>query len=218
MDLKKTIPLGIYGITASKYSNNQKNIDVVKIMLDGGIRIIQYREKHAWFSIKQMHRELEQIRILTRNYGALLIVNDFIDLALAVDADGIHIGQDDLPPLVARKLIGNHKILGISTHSPDQANNAIKAGADYIGIGPIFATNTKENVCPPVGLEYLQYAVKNVSIPFIAIGGIKEKNLRSVLESGAKRIALVTEIVGAKNIEKKIATINKILAEYIERN
>lgn len=208
----KNIPEGIYGITAEKFSKGRKNIDVVREMIKGGIKILQYREKNKYKSFKELYEECREIRKITYNEGITFIVNDFIDIAMMVDADGVHIGQDDFPIIEVRNLIGN-KIIGLSTHSPKQAELAIASGADYIGVGPIFSTQTKENVCNAVGLEYLDYAVENVKIPFIAIGGIKEHNISEIIRRGAKRICLVTEIVGADDIQEKIKRINEKISK-----
>ncbi len=139
------------------------------------------------------------------------IVNDFVDIALLVDADGVHVGQDDLPVDLVRRLVGD-KIIGLSTHSPDQARAAEAAGADYIGVGPIFETQTKDNVCAPVGLEYLEYAVAHVRTPFVAIGGIKEHNMHEVCRRGAGTICLVTEIVGAADIAAQVKRLGRIIS------
>ncbi len=209
------LPAGIYGITAEKYSRGRSNIDVVRDMIRGGIRIIQYREKAHEKSLRQIHAECREIRELTRDHGVLFIVNDFVDIAMAVDADGVHVGQDDLPVSEVRQLVGE-KMIGLSTHSPDQARRAIESGADYIGVGPVFETRTKENVCDPVGLEYLDYAVKNVPVPFVAIGGIKRHNIHRVSGRGARTICLVTEIVGAEDIVEKIKELREIMGRGSE--
>lgn len=185
----------LYGITAESWSLGRSNAEIVSAMLRGGIRVIQYREKGK--NMLEKYRECLILREITGAAGALFIVNDHVDLALAVEADGVHIGQDDLPPEKVRNLIGAQRLLGISTHSPKQAQDAIMAGADYIGAGPVYSTRTKVDVCAPVGLEYLEYVVKHVNIPFVAIGGIKRSNLQEVVNRGASCIALVTEIVGA---------------------
>ena len=125
---------------------------------------------------------------------------------------GLHVGQDDLPVASVRKLIGSDKIIGLSTHSPEQAHEAILAGADYIGVGPIFATQTKEDVCAPVGFSYLEYVAGNLDIPFVAIGGIKCHNLQEVVSRGARTVCMVTEIVGAGDIGQKICEINAQMA------
>lgn len=186
---------------------------VAEEILQAGVKTLQYREKNK--KQKQMYEECLVLRELTRNYGALFIVNDSIEIAIAVGADGVHIGQDDLPIQVVRDLVGPSMIIGVSTHSPEQAQAAISGGADYIGVGPLYATRTKTDVCDPVGIDYLRYIIANTKIPFVAIGGIKEHNLPEVVRAGAKTIALVTEIVGSPDIGKKIKELHKVIAENL---
>lgn len=192
----------IYGITAEEYSLGRGNVEVVKLMIAAGIRVIQYREKDK--KDRQKYEECLKIREMTGEAGVTFIVNDHPDLALLVGADGVHLGQDDLPPHRVRELVGERMIIGLSTHSPVQAWAAVDSGVDYIGVGPIFATRTKKDVCAPVGLAYLEYVVRNIALPFVAIGGIKEHNIVEVSRRGAKCIALVTEIVGAGDISAKV--------------
>ncbi|MDA3838459.1 MAG: thiamine phosphate synthase [Candidatus Delongbacteria bacterium] len=208
--LKFVLPEGIYGLTAEIYSNGRSNIEVVKEMITAGIKIIQYREKEEDKSKKEMLAECLDIREMTKEENVVFIVNDHLDIAILCKADGIHLGQDDLTVQDIKQINGN-LIIGVSTHNPEQAQKAISDGADYIGVGPIFSTKTKKNVCDPVGLEYLEYIVNNIDIPFVAIGGIKEDNIHRVIEKGAKSIALVTEIVGAENIGDKIKNLNNKL-------
>ncbi|MDP4180398.1 MAG: thiamine phosphate synthase [Bacillota bacterium] len=203
----------IYCLTAEEYSLGRDNIEVVSRMLEAGIKLVQYREKDK--TMLEKYRQCIKLRELTAAYGATFIVNDHIELARSVMADGVHLGQDDLPLETARHLVGNSMIIGVSTHSPDQAAKAIEGGADYIGVGPVFKTFTKKDVCDPVGFEYLDYAVKNVKIPFVAIGGIKLHNLGQVREHGAKCVALVTEIVGAEDIGAVIASARNIMKESV---
>lgn len=197
---KPVFPQGIYGITAEKFSKGRSNIEVVQQMIAGGIGIIQYREKRPHKSFAEMLSECKAIRALTREAGVLFIINDYADIAQLVDADGVHVGQDDFPVSEVRRLIGPHKLIGLSTHNPEQADAAVAAGADYIGVGPLYATQTKDDVCAPVGLSYLDYVVKHSPLPFVAIGGIKEHNLAEVVAHGAKTLCLVTEIVGSDDI------------------
>ena len=131
----------IFGITAEEYSLGRSNIDIVARMIAAGIRVIQYREKEK--SDRQQYEECLKIRKITREAGVTFIVNDRVDLALLVGADGLHLGQDDVPPERARKLVGDTIFIGLSTHSPEQAEAALKQDVDYIGVGPIFATNTR---------------------------------------------------------------------------
>ena len=197
---KPVFPAGIYGITAEKFSAGRSNIEVVRQMIDGGIRLIQYREKRPHKSFAEMLAECRTIRQLTRAAGVLFVINDYPAIAQLVDADGVHVGQDDFPVAEVRQLIGPNKLIGLSTHGPEQAAAAVAAGADYIGVGPIFATRTKDDVCAPVGLGYLDHVVRTCPLPFVAIGGIKEHNVAEVLAHGATTVCLVTEIVGAADI------------------
>ena len=200
----------LYGLTAKEYSLGRSNPEVFNLMIQAGIKVIQYREKEQ--TIREMYDECLEIRESTRRAGVTFIINDYIDLAMLVGADGVHIGQDDLPPEKVRELVGETMVIGLSTHSPAQAQAAVKCGVvDYIGVGPIFPTKTKRRVCDPVGLEYLEYVAKNIALPFVAIGGIKKHNLTAVKNRGAKTIALVTEIVGATDIPAKVTELRKLL-------
>ncbi|MDU2065982.1 MAG: thiamine phosphate synthase [Sporomusaceae bacterium] len=207
--MKKQDCLGtdLYGLTGEVYSQGRSNIAVVTAMLKAGIQIIQYREKEKKQRYK--YEECRQIRALTQEYNATFIVNDDIEIAKLVKADGVHIGQEDLPIELVRQIVGPDMIIGLSTHSPQQAQDAVKRGADYIGVGPIFATKTKKDVCSPVGFDYLDYVVKEIDLPFVAIGGIKADNINQVTAHGAKCIALVTEIVGADDIAAKVIEIRR---------
>ncbi|MHB1651813.1 MAG: sulfur carrier protein ThiS adenylyltransferase ThiF [Desulfitobacteriaceae bacterium] len=208
---KRKLPPGLYALTSTPHSLGRSNIEVAEEILQAGVKILQYREKSK--KQKEMYQECLVLRQMTRDYGALLIINDHIEIALAIRADGVHIGQDDLPIQLVRNIVGPSLIIGVSTHSPEQAQAAIAGGADYIGVGPIYATRTKTDVCDPVGLDYLRYAVENATIPFVVIGGIKEHNLPEVVKAGATTIALVTEIVGSPDIGKKIRELQTVITE-----
>lgn len=200
------IPEGIYGITGDNFAHGKSNLECVKAMIEGGIKIIQYRDKTK--SIKEKVKEAREIRELCKRNGVIFIVNDHVDIAILVDADGVHIGQDDMDPSDVRKLIGDNKIIGLSTHSEEQGMKAyLNPDVDYIGVGPIFPTTTKDTA--PVGLGYLEYAVKNLHLPFTAIGGIKEHNLHEIISRGAKNVCLVSDIVGADNITEKVKELQK---------
>ena len=196
----------IYGLKAESLSKGKTNLQVVSKMIAAGIKVIQYREKEK--SFKAMYEECLAIRKLTKEAQVTFIINDRLDLALAVDADGLHIGQEDLPITIARKLLGKDKILGLSTHSPQEAHLAEDSKiVDYIGVGPIFDTATKKDAGKGLGLDFLNYVSNNIKIPFVAIGGIKEHNVESVVKSGAKIVAIVSEIVGATDIKAKVQNI-----------
>ena len=200
----------IYTITAESMSNGRDNIEVVGKMLQAGIKFIQYREKEK--PGLDRYNECLKLRQMTREAGTVFIIDDFVDLAMAVDADGVHIGQTDLPPQVVRRLIGDDKIIGLSTHGEAQLQKANELGdiIDYIGVGPVFATQTKKTATP-VGFSYVEYAVRNSKHPFVAIGGIKEHNICDVAAHGAKTFAIVSEIVGADDIVAKIKSIENTL-------
>ncbi len=155
-----------------------------------------------------------EIRELTLKHKAVFIVNNRPDIALLSKADGVHVGQDDLPVLEARRVLGPDKIVGVSTHSIDQAKKAIADGADYIGVGPVYATPTKAGRAP-VGLDYVrQVSDLKLSIPFFAIGGIDASNLERVLEAGARRVAVVRAIGNAARPQDAAESLLQILEKY----
>ena len=209
---RKKLDFPLYCITAANLSNGRSNFEVVRAMLEGGAKIIQYREKYA--DIRTRYEECLEIKKMCAEYGCTFIINDNIDIALLVRPDGVHIGQDDLPVKEVRKLVGEEMIIGLSTHSPEQARQAVADGADYIGVGPLFPTKTKDNVCDPVGLEYLEYVVNNIDLPYTAIGGIKEHNMDKPLGAGARCICLVSDITGAEDVKAKVETLLKKIGEY----
>lgn len=197
----------IYAITAEKMSRGRSNAEVVDQMLAAGIRFLQYREKEK--SAREMYEECRVLRQMTRSAGAAFIIDDFVDLALAVDADGVHIGQTDLPPAAVRRLVGPAKVIGLSTHNLEQlqAANAMGNLIDYIGVGPVFPTVTKATAA--VGLDYVRQAAHSSLLPYVAIGGIKEHNIGAVAEAGADTVAVVSGIVGAVDIDASIATLRR---------
>lgn len=193
----------LYALTDSRLSLGRPLENVALQLLESGIKILQYREKKL--PPEQMLLECEMLRRLTSDFDACFIVNDYPELALMSHADGLHVGQDDISLSRARQLVGPQMIIGVSTHNPGQAQAAEKEGADYIGIGPIFETHTKEDVVAPVGYQYLDWAVAHCQIPFVAIGGIKAANIAEVARHGARCCALVSEFVGAMDIRAKVA-------------
>lgn len=205
--IKLAFPL--YCITCEKYSLGRSNIEVARDIFSAGAKILQYREKDK--SKKEKFEECVKIKKMAVQAKATFIVNDDLDIALSVKADGVHLGQKDMPLCAARKLAGKDMIIGVSTHSAQQARLAVEQGADYIGVGPIYPTKTKLDVCPAVGLQYLDYAVKHVSIPFVVIGGIKRHNLQEVKKHGAFCVGMVTEIVSSPDIPLRIKEILSLI-------
>lgn len=167
----------------------------VEAALQGGLTLVQYREKDA--DDETRIRVGQKLRDICHRYDALFIMNDRVDLALAVDADGVHLGQQDLPIAVARQILGPERIIGRSTTNPDEMKRAIEEGADYIGVGPVHATPTKPGKAA-AGLDYVRYAVEHSPIPWFAIGGINVENLNDVLSARAERVAVVRAIMEAE--------------------
>lgn len=179
---------------------------IVDDALRGGLTLVQYRDKEIDDNIRLA--QAQQLCQLCHNYGALFIVNDRVDLALAVDADGVHLGQQDIPIALAREILGSHKLVGRSTTNPDEMTDAIAEGADYIGVGPVYKTPTKPGK-KPAGLEYIEYAAHNCPIPSFAIGGIDLTNVNHVIAAGGTRVAVVRAIMEA---EQPGVTVRQFLA------
>ncbi|MBI5640364.1 MAG: thiamine phosphate synthase [Nitrospirae bacterium] len=180
---------GIYFITDRTYCSLSA-CEMVSLVLKAGVRLIQYRDKDG--TRRQLYKEAVRLRELTRSFGAMLIMNDHADIALAVKADGVHLGQDDLPLKEARKIMSG-KIVGISTHSLEQARDAEAGGADYIGFGPVFQTATKD-AGKPKGVDNIRLIKQNVCIPVVAIGGITIDTIGEVIRAGADAAAVASAI------------------------
>jgi len=199
----------LYLVTNSDaFKSDDEFLDRVALALKNGVYIIQLREKNR--PAKEIIELGYKIRELSSNFNALFIVNDRIDIAKIVKADGVHLGQDDISLKAAREILGDEFIIGISTHCPDDAIKAQEGGADYIGVGPVFKTPTKPGRIP-VGLDYVRWAGENVSIPFFAIGSIEPDNIDDVIKAGAKRVAVVRAIMNSttpkENIEKFLSKL-----------
>jgi thiamine-phosphate pyrophosphorylase len=177
--------------------------------LAGGIRFFQYRNKSG--PRRLIWETAFFLAQTARKSKALFIVNDHADIAMAVDADGVHLGQDDLPIEEARKIIGWEKVIGISTHSREQASDAERAGADYIGFGPVFSTTTKAAGAVQ-GIENLKIIRQTVKTPIIAIGGINHANAAAVIGSGAYGVAVISAILSAYNLQQAAGEMIRILA------
>jgi len=171
---------------------NLTHREICRRALISGVRVIQLREKAM--SKRELFVEAMYIRRLTYRYGATFIINDYVDIAYLVDADGVHLGQDDLPLREARRLLGMNRIIGISTHTLRQAVDAEKGGADYIGFGPVFPTGTKQ-AGRPRGIGLLKRVIMQVNVPVIAIGGITIKNAGDILGAGAEGVAMISGIL-----------------------
>jgi len=200
--------LKLYVITDGRFIDEVKG---TRYALEGGATTIQLRMKNA--STRRMVEIGKKIKNLTEEYDALYIVNDRIDVALATEADGVHLGQDDMPIEIAREIVGD-MIIGISASSLQEAIEAERKGADYIGAGSVFPTSTKEDA-RFLGLNALREIVEKVRIPVVAIGGINMDNLVQVLEIGVQGIAVISAIMGADNVREATARFRKIIDERI---
>jgi thiamine-phosphate pyrophosphorylase len=191
MNLPKFYPITDARLTALPHAEQ------VERLRDGGARFIQLREKHL--SPREFYEEAAAALDVARERGVRLIVNDRADIALALGADGVHLGQDDLDPSVARRLLGERFIIGYSTHTVAQAIEAARLPIDYIALGPIFPTSTKENPAPTVGLEALRRVRDSIdpSVALVAIGGITRDTARAALDAGADSVALVSALLAA---------------------
>ena len=180
----------------------------IKNLLIGGVKIIQHRFKDT--NDKNNLNTAKTIKKLCKDNGAIFIVNDRVDIALACDADGVHLGQNDLNLVSARKILGFSKIIGISANNEQGIKNAIEQGCDYLGIGPVFETNTKKTK-QPLGIDNLKKLTKDVNIPWYAIGGIKNENIPLLKSNGINKVAIISEIMNDENPKNKATIILKSL-------
>lgn len=181
----------LYAITDYQLSNCAHE-EIVRQMLAGGARLIQLRDKDA--SARDLLDAARACLALTREAGARLIVNDRVDITLTADADGVHLGQEDMTVEEARDILGDKKIIGVSTHSLDQFRAALDTSANYIAVGPVYATKTKENPDPVVGLELVREARKIADRPIVAIGGITHERAPEVIAAGADSVAVISAL------------------------
>jgi thiamine-phosphate pyrophosphorylase len=203
--------IDLYPVTCEKLSAGRSNLEVLEGLIAGGAKVVQLRDKEA--SPGDLYKTAVIFREMTTKAGMLLIVNDYADIAMAVDADGVHLGQDDMPPEVVRS-IAPDLLIGTSTHSLEQALTAQAAGADYINIGPIFPTGTKEVAVKVMGPEAVTEIGSRVDIPFTVMGGIKESNMDEVLERGARRLAVVTAVTEAEDIAETVRRMRKRITNW----
>lgn len=193
----QALDLSLYVISGQCFTPDRELLRVMEQALAGGATVIQLREKNM--TVREMVEVGAKLQELARQHRATFIINDHVDVALAIDADGVHLGQDDLPVSKARAMLGPKKIIGLSTHSLEQALEASSLPLDYLGVGPVFTTPTKPDA-RPVGLELLTKVFRRLTVPFVAIGGIEEINLEQVLAAGAKNVAVIRAVVAADDV------------------
>lgn len=199
----------IYPIT-DVYLSKLSHLEQVEKLIAGGAQIVQLRDKHA--SPKDFYAAAKEVVEFARPQNIKIIINDRVDISLAAGADGVHLGQDDLPPVQARKILGKKAIIGFSTHSVKQAFEAVKLPVDYIAIGPVFATSTKENPDAVVGTEGVKKVREKIGdFPLVAIGGIDFENAQSILQSGADSIAVISALLNpSEQITENFKRFNQI--------
>ena len=182
----------------------------VEAVVKAGVKIIQYRDEEI--PPKYQVQIAKQLKEICKD-KALFIINDRVDIALAADADGVHLGQEDFPIEEARKLLGN-KIIGITVHNVEEALEAEKLGADYISASPIFETTTKLDAGKPVGVKLIEDIKKEVKLPIVAIGGINQENIEEVLKAGADGVAMISAIVTKDDVEKECKKVREVIISY----
>jgi thiamine-phosphate pyrophosphorylase len=200
----------LHVLTDRKASRGRSHLQVAEAAIAGGADVVQLRDKEA--SSGELYREALQLRKLTRKAKVPFIVNDRLDIALAVDADGVHVGQADLPASVVRKIMGPGKILGVSVVTVEEAILAEKDGADYLGVGPVFeARGTKPDTGEPLGVDCIARIRRHCRLPIVAIGGINAENALKVRDAGADAAAVISAIVSADDISLAARRLKRIL-------
>ena len=201
----------IYLVTDDGCLQGRALIDCVREALEGGVTLVQYRAKTA--SSAEMYAEALQLKALCDSFNVPLIINDRLDIAMAVGAAGVHLGQDDLPCAAARKLLGEDYIIGVSAHNPAEAKAALQSGADYLGCGAVFGTATKADV-KKLGTDGLAAICKAKGLPVVGIGGVTADNYREVRAAGADGAAIVSGILAQPDIRATVKTIARVSQEF----
>jgi len=209
LKLKQLKDLDFYLVTYSSISRNNIISDV-KNAVDAGCKIVQYREKNK--SKDEMINEAKKLKEIC-NSRAILLIDDHVDVALAVSADGVHIGQSDISVEDVRQLLGNDCIIGLTVHNVEEALEAEKLGVDYIGLAPIYKTDTKEDSGIPCGPDMISEIRKNVSLPIVAVGGINKNNVKDVISKGADGVVAVSAVLDSVDVKKEVGDFISIIRE-----
>ena len=201
----------IYLVTDDGCLQGRTLIDCVREALEGGVTLVQYRAKTA--SSAEMYAEALQLKALCDSFNVPLIINDRLDIAMAVGAAGVHLGQDDLPCAAARKILGEDYLIGVSAHNPAEAKEALQNGADYLGCGAVFGTVTKADV-QKLGTDGLAAICREKGLPVVGIGGVTADNYREVRAAGADGAAIVSGILAQSDIRATVKAIAKVSREF----
>ncbi|MFZ0243343.1 MAG: thiamine phosphate synthase [Desulfobacterales bacterium] len=207
----KHIDYSLYLVTDRRLSRGRSTLEIVTAAVAGGVTCVQLREKAA--ATREFIEEALKIRDHLRSVNIPLIINDRLDVALAVGAAGVHLGGADMPPAMARAVAGNRMIIGISVESVADARAAEKGGADYLGVSPIFATPTKTDTTPALGTEGLQAIRQAVRLPLVAIGGLNSSNAADIIRCGADGVAVVSAIVSAADPAQAARRLKSVIME-----
>lgn len=200
------IDYGLYLITDRSFLRGRDLKKVVEEAILGGVTLVQVREKSI--STREFYNVALEVKEVTKHYKVPIIINDRIDIAQAIDAEGVHLGQSDMPIKFARKILGKEKIIGISAGNVKEAVEAERDGADYLGIGTVFYTGTKKDIKTPIGIEGLKEVCDSVKIPSVAIGGVNETNFKEVLSTGVNGISVISAILGKDDIRQASKNLN----------
>lgn len=212
--MKKAVDYTLYLVTNRELMSSKTIEKSVKDAIKGGCTIVQLREKDI--SSKEFYDIAKSLRKITKKHKVPFIINDRVDIALAVNADGIHVGQSDLSLKNVRKLIGKDKIIGVSCGNLEEAKKAYKNGADYLGVGAIFPTNTKKDA-KDVGIDGLKEIINNIPLPIVAIGGINKENIEKLRDINLAGVALVSAIISQKDVKNSAKNIKKIYKNKIKK-
>jgi thiamine-phosphate pyrophosphorylase len=193
---------GLYLILDQRWASRCVLADILRQAADIGVTVVQYRNKNG--AMNEVYRYALELRKIASDFGLAFIVNDRCDVGLAVEADGVHLGQSDLPIHLARELLGANYLIGVSTHTPEQVVEATEQGADYIGFGPLFPTSTKADHEPVVGVDGLKKVRPLTSLPIVAIGGIQFESVSKIVAAGADAVAVASGILDSNNSRQAI--------------
>lgn len=208
--------LRLYLVTDSELAGERDIVDIVAAAVKGGVTMVQLREKQA--STREFVEKGIRLKALLEPLGIPLIINDRLDVALACDADGVHIGQSDMPYSVARRMLGPDRIIGLSVENQDELKAANGLDVDYLGISPVFKTPTKTDTAPAFGLDGFELAVKASVHPCVGIGGLNSSNVTELFARGAAGVAVVSAIISAPDVRKAAEELNELIWKQVNSN
>jgi len=205
-------PIGkLHVLTDTVLQTRFSHVELARLAINGGADAIQFRQKSG--STREMIETAREMRKICAENGATFIVNDRVDVAIAAEADGVHLGQDDFPIPVARKLLGDDVIIGGSASTIEEARQCLLEGADYVGFGPVYPTTSKDDANPVTGIPILKQVVKAISLPIIVIGGVSAENVPEVMRAGAHGIAVISAVCCQDDPEKATRALHRVLYE-----